>query len=123
VTDLEGRLQRALKADDPAPRDPMFRIEILARRERAAFRRRLWTAGAMALGAAILAPLGLGLIDELAGEGAGRLVALTAASAGLVAFLAAPWLGSFSATGGLTGRWRMRALAILRMAPGARLWP
>jgi hypothetical protein len=101
----------------------MFRIEILARRERAAFRRRLLTAGAMALGAAILAPLGLSLIDELAGQGFGRLIALTAASAGLAAFLAAPWLGPFSATGSLAGRWRTRALMILRMAPGARLWP
>jgi hypothetical protein len=121
VTDLEGRLERALKADDPAPRDPMFRIEILARRERAALRRRLLTAGAVALGAAILAPLGLGVIDALAGAGTGRLVALTAASAALVAFLAAPWLGP--APGTLAGRWRMRAVAILRMAPGARLWP
>ena len=64
MSDLDTRLDQALKADAPAPRDPMFRIEVLLRRERAAFRRRLLTAGAMVLGIAILAALGLGAIGD-----------------------------------------------------------
>ena len=41
MTDLETRLDHALKADDPAPRDPMFRIALIERREKAAFRKQV----------------------------------------------------------------------------------
>jgi hypothetical protein len=93
VTDLDARLEHALKAVDPAPRDPMFRVEILARRERAAFRRRVLGAVATALAAAILAPLGLAAISEVFAPGALQLAAVAAAGAGLMAFLTAPHLG------------------------------
>jgi hypothetical protein len=41
VTDLDARLTAALQADTPPGRDPLFRIEVLQRRERARFRRQL----------------------------------------------------------------------------------
>jgi hypothetical protein len=110
MTDLEARLDQALKADKPAPRDPMFRIEILVRRERAVFRRRLIAGGAMALAAAILASLGLVAIDDLIGPGPARLVAVAAAGALLTVCLAAPYLGSLAALRSLAGRWRLPTL-------------
>ena len=87
MSDLEARLERALVADDPAPLDPMFRIEIMLRRERAMFRTRLLTGVAMALGAAILAMLGLGAAGQLAGVP--RLAMIAAVGVVLTAFLAA----------------------------------
>jgi len=120
MTDLEARLEHALKADVPAPRDPMFRIEILVRRERAAFRRRLLTGGAIALGAAILAALGLAAVDQLVGAGPGRLAAVAAAGVMLTGLLTAPYMGA--PLRGLAGRWRASASSALRTMPGARLW-
>ena len=96
MTDLEARLEHALTSDALPARDPMFRIEILMRRERAAFRRRLLTGGAMALGAAILAALGLVAIGDLIGAGLERLAVVTAAAVVLTAFLAAPYVGMLS---------------------------
>jgi hypothetical protein len=89
VTEVEARLERALKTDGVPPRDPMFRIEVLARRERAAFRRRLLLVSAKALGAVILAGLGLSLINEPGDESSTALATLAAAGALLMAFLAA----------------------------------
>jgi hypothetical protein len=107
MTDLETRLEQALKAGGPAPRDPMFRIEILLRRERAAFRRRLVAGAAMALGAALVAALGLSAIDDLVGPGPVRLAAVAAAGALLIACLTAPYLGSIAVLRSLAARWRV----------------
>ena len=41
MTDLDARLTAALQADALPERDPLFRIEVLRRRERARFRRQL----------------------------------------------------------------------------------
>lgn len=70
MTGLETRLDSALKADAAVPRDPMFRIAILMRRERKLFRRQLLTGALMSLGAAILTALGLGAVRPLVGGGA-----------------------------------------------------
>jgi hypothetical protein len=41
VTDIEARLAKALRADLPPARDPLFRIAVLERRERWQLRRRI----------------------------------------------------------------------------------
>jgi hypothetical protein len=89
MTDLEARLDRALKAGDPAPRDPMFRIEVLLRRERAVLRRRL-ARTAVALAAAVaLAFIGLAVVDGLVGPGPVRQALIVAGAVILTAVLAA----------------------------------
>ena len=105
MSDLEQRLEHALKAHAPAPRDPMFRIEILMRREQAAFRRRLLTGGAMALGTGILTSLGLGVIGALAGVDAERLAAVVAVGV-VMAGVLAPHLASASVLRPLGARLR-----------------
>jgi hypothetical protein len=120
MTDLEARLSGALKADAhtgrPLPsRDPMFRIEVLARRERDAFRRRLMTSGAMALGTAVVGALALGLAVELVGPGPQRLAVEAAIGAALAALLAAPYLGLKADLRGFAALWRT-------VRP-PRLWP
>ena len=97
MTDLETRLEQALKADSPSPRDPMFRIELLLRRQRAAARRQVLIGCAAAFAAAILATLGLGVIDELIAPGPERLAAVATAGGLLAALLAAPFLGTLPA--------------------------
>ncbi len=120
MTDLEARLEQALKADDPAPRDPMFRIEIMLRRERAVFRRRLLVGVAMALGAAILAMLGLGAAGQLAGVP--RLAMIAAVGVVLTAFLAAAYASARPALRTAAASWRATALPTLRSTPRPRLW-
>jgi hypothetical protein len=115
MTDLESRLESALKADAAPPRDAMFRVEVLVRRERAAFRRQLLARVAMALGAAILAALGLAALDRLTGSGRLLTAALAAASIVLLSVLAAPYGRTLP---GLRS-WRARALPGLRIPP---LW-
>ena len=115
MTDLEARLDRALKAQGPPPRDPMFRIEVMVRRERAVVRRRLLAACALALGVAILGALGL-LVTETLADGPQRLAVLAMVGAALMALLATPYLGAAGALRGLRARaaWAMR---------GIRFWP
>jgi hypothetical protein len=80
MSDLDTRLDEALTADAPAARDPMFRIQVMLRRERRAFRRQLLAGAAMTLAVAILAALGAVAVDVLVGPGPDRpaLMALTA---------------------------------------------
>jgi hypothetical protein len=92
MSDLDTRLQQALRAEAAPPRDPLFRIEIMLRRERKALRGRMLTSGAMVLTAAILAPFGLAAIDELFAPGYSRLLADALAAAALLAAIAAPLL-------------------------------
>jgi hypothetical protein len=96
MTDLETRLEQAFRADDPAPRDPKFRVELLARREQGAFRRRMLHAALGAAAITILAAFGLGAIDHLAPESPWRLAAVAAMGIVAVGSLAAPWLGAFA---------------------------
>lgn len=61
MNDLETRLAAALHADAPPARDPVFRVEVLVRLERARFRRRLGrvlvVVGVLAVLAAVNAPV------------------------------------------------------------------
>jgi len=52
MTNIDQRITTALQHDAPPPRDPVFRIQLLERRERQRFRRR--TQQALAGGAAVL---------------------------------------------------------------------
>ena len=52
MTNIDERITTALQHDAPPPRDPLFRIQLLERRERQRFRRR--TQQALAGGAAVL---------------------------------------------------------------------
>ena len=54
MSELDDRLTAALRADAPAERDVMFRVEVLMRLERARFRRRLILTMAAAFVAAVL---------------------------------------------------------------------
>jgi hypothetical protein len=40
MTDIDARITAALQHDAPSPRDPLFRVSVLERRERQRFRRR-----------------------------------------------------------------------------------
>ena len=106
MTDLEARLERALKAGAPAPRDPMFRIEILMRRESVAMRRRLLAAGGVALGAAILTPFILWAIGSLLGASELRLVVIAIGAGVLTLGFVGPYIGTPSVLRALSARFR-----------------
>lgn len=114
MTDIETRLDEALKAGAPPPRDAMFRIEVLVRRERAQFRRWLLSAGAMAFVA--------GLLGVLVGVGAERLALIATAILALTAGLVAPWVETRPTVRNFVGFWRAGALATLQSIPIPRLW-
>jgi peptidoglycan/LPS O-acetylase OafA/YrhL len=115
MTDLETRLAQVLAADAPAARDPLFRIEVMMRREQAALRRRIVAASALAFGVAILAAIGFVWTQTLP-DGPGRLAALVAIGTVLTALLAAPYLGGTLALRGMLARTRT-------VVPRLRLWP
>ena len=52
MTNIDDRITAALQHDAPPPRDPVFRIQLLERRERQRFRRQIQQA--VAGGAAVL---------------------------------------------------------------------
>jgi hypothetical protein len=106
MTDLETRLERALKAEDPALRDPMFRITTLVRRERAAFRRRLVRVGAPALVAGAIMCACLVVIGEAGRIGAVGLALLAVAGLALACVLVASATGTLAEMRSSTPRWR-----------------
>jgi hypothetical protein len=110
MSDIDLRLQKALKAGDPAVRDPMFRVQVLLRRERAAFRRKVVTASVLALGFAILATLGLGAFGD-------RISPLWLALGATVAVAAPIVLAA-----GSSGLFGARAASVLRSAAAPLLW-
>jgi len=116
MTDLETRLDEALKADAAPVRDPMFRIVVLEQRERAALRRRLVAASGLAVGATILAAVGLAATEALP-NGVERLSALSVLGVALAAAMVAPYLG------GATALRRLAAEAAWALRAAARLWP
>src|SRR5215470_1879634 len=63
MSDLDGRLAEALRTDAPPARDPVFRVEVLTRLERARFRRRAALTVAVAAVAAVLAAMIAPAID------------------------------------------------------------
>ncbi len=79
--DPDPRFAELLRRDAPAERDPVFRVEVLCRLERAKYRRRLSALLALGLVLAAIAAVGVG-IGGAAREATGVLLvgaALTAA--------------------------------------------
>ncbi|MGH9241681.1 MAG: hypothetical protein ACRD3G_26840 [Vicinamibacterales bacterium] len=84
MSDLETRLTDALHADTPPTRDPLFRVELLVRLERARFRRRVGRALVVVGVLAVLAALNVRVIDNwLAADNTRVWVAALAAVATL----------------------------------------
>jgi len=63
MSDVDARLAAALEADAPPARDAVFRLDVLARIERARFQRRIVIATAIALMAAIVIVVNVQTID------------------------------------------------------------
>ena len=63
MSDVDARLAAALGADAPPERDALFRLDVLARLERARFRRRIVGAMAIAAMAALLVAVNAQTID------------------------------------------------------------
>jgi hypothetical protein len=83
MSDLETRLIAALHADAPPARDPVFRVEVLVRLERARFRRRVAGAVAAVGVLAILAAVNVRVLGDwmAADQQHFWIVALAAAAA------------------------------------------
>jgi hypothetical protein len=98
VTELDRRLQRAFAADAAPAADPLFRVQVILRRQRAALRRQLAEAfGGLCL-CALLAALVLQSLDEPAGAIKLRFTVATLLAMGTGAllvhrYLEVPWLG------------------------------
>ncbi len=120
MSDLETRLDQALQADAAPARDPLFRIQIMLRRERMDFRKQAWAAVALALGASLLAALVAGLV--MAALGGRPIAALAAGLVILVAVLAAPRLAALPAVQVLFGGWQAHAQARLRTIARPLRW-
>jgi hypothetical protein len=117
MTDLETRLDQALKAEAAPARDPMFRVLVMERRTKTALRRRLLTAFVLAVCAAILGALGL-LVAQTLLDGTERLAAIAAIGAALTAMLAGPHLGGRAVLRGIAHR----ASSAFRNLPRPGAW-
>ena len=88
MTELESRLSAALGADAPPARDALFRLEVLVRRERGRFRRRLTLTVAAVFAAMVLVGLNAQPLGAWAGTDPARLVVVAAlVAAGVLATL------------------------------------
>lgn len=108
MSDVDARLAAALGADAPPERDALFRLDVLARIERARFRRRIVRASAIALVAAVLIAVNARAIDAWIASDARH--AWIVATASLVALLALPGMPTAAMPGVRTvvkafGRW------------------
>src|SRR5262245_16509350 len=85
MSELDARLTAALQADAPPERDPLFRVELLMRQERARFKRRVVLTIAVACVAAVLAALNVRAAEAWMAVDVSR-VALVAIGATAVVF-------------------------------------
>jgi hypothetical protein len=92
MSDLESRLHAALRADAPPERDALFRLDVLARRERATFIRQLAVTVAAVLAAAVLTAMHARQDGTWTGVDATQLAIVAAALAALpgAPFMALP---------------------------------
>lgn len=68
----DERIAAALRQDAPPARDPMFRLQVLERRERQRFRRR--ALGSLATGATVAVILALGILTGRDAYAAGSVL-------------------------------------------------
>ena len=83
MRDNGSALEALLRADLPPKRDPLFRLAVLARRERRELQRRIATAAAFGAATALVAFNAAAIGDWLA-EDMSRLAGVVAAAAGAV---------------------------------------
>lgn len=93
MADLETRLQRALAADAPPAADPLFRVQVILRQERAALRRQLAEALRVACVCSLLAVLLIQALDEIVESTGVRLLVIAILVQVYVAFFACRFLG------------------------------
>ena len=94
---IDDRITTALQHDAPPPRDPLFRIQLLERREEQRFRRQIKQA--LAVGAAVLVVSALTVSTGSMAYVAGSVLLFA-----LVVVTGAVYLPQF---GRLIGRWSM----------------
>jgi hypothetical protein len=88
MTDLETRLQRAFAADAPPATDPLFRVQVILRRQHAALLRQIAEVIGFACVGALVAALVLQALNEVTESTSARLVA--------TAMLAMVYVGIFT---------------------------
>ena len=93
MTDLEKRLQRAFAADASPATDPLFRLQVIIRRQRAALRRQFVEALGFACASAVLAVLVLRAVDEVIQSSSARLVVTAILAMGYVVVFMRRYLG------------------------------
>jgi hypothetical protein len=76
MTNTDERITAALQHDAPPARDPMFRLQVLERRERQRFRRRALHALVAGTAVAVLSALTMGASGEAYTAGSVMLFAL-----------------------------------------------
>ena len=81
---IDERITAALQHDAPPPRDPVFRIQLLERREQRRFRRRVQQALAAGAAVVVVSALTLRAGDMAYAAGAVLLFALVLVSAAVV---------------------------------------
>lgn len=114
LTDIETRLEKALRPDWPPPRDPMFRIAVLERRERRQLRRQVAATIAVGTFVTVMASLVLTVLVDanantinawLREDLEGVAVVLTIAATACF-MLAAGWLAAADRVRGVLRAWR-----------------
>ena len=93
MTELEKRLQRAFAADSSTAMDPLFRVQVMIRRQRAALRRQLVEALGFACASAVLAVLVLRAVDEVVQSSSAPLAVTAILVMGYVVVLTRRYLG------------------------------
>ena len=84
MTNADERIAAALRHDAPPPRDPVFRLQVIERRERQRFRRRARQAFAGAAAVAVVSALTVREGDEAYAAGSVLLFALVVVTAAVV---------------------------------------
>jgi len=90
MSDLDSRLTAAMQADAAPGHDPMFRVEVFVRLERARFRRRIVLTLAVAFVAAVLVVVNAESVRAWMTTDIRVLVVALGASAGLFALSGVP---------------------------------
>jgi hypothetical protein len=93
MTELETRLQRTFAADASPATDPMFRLQVILRRQRAVLRRQLVEALGFACVSAVVAVLVLQAVDEVVQSRSARLVVTAILAMGYVVVFTRRYLG------------------------------
>ena len=93
MTEFDTRLQRAFAADASPATDPLFRVQVMLRRQRAALRRQLVEAIGFACVSAILGVLVLQAVDEVVESSDVRIVVTAILAMGYLVVFMRRYLG------------------------------